>query len=179
MIRLRLLLALTGAVALAAPSCALAVQITPAAAPTTTVEIAFPARPGGARSSAFIAAPGRATRYQVLLSPQYDAARRLTHVDLDLCRTGRSARCGLLSPPGRARNAQLNTFNASEFASPGRRNRYGRHRSFSLPKLGLSLQATVLKAEARPTKPRPGSTDYEFETLTVEVAVRDAKTRKG
>ena len=179
MVRLRTILALVGAAAVAAPAAALAVQVKPSAAPTTRVEIAFPAHPGGARSSAFVTAPGRAARYQVLLSPQYDVGKHVAHMELDLCRTGQKARCGLLAPPGGARGAQASVFNAGEFASPARRSRFGRRRTFSLPKLGLNLQATVLKAQAHPTKPRPGRADYEFQALTVEVAVRDAKSRKG
>jgi hypothetical protein len=179
MIRLRSILALMGAVVVAAPSAALAVQVKPRAAPTTTVEIAFPARPGGARSSAFVTAPGRAARYQVLLSPEYDAGKHLTHMELELCRTGRKAQCGLLSPSSHPHGVQPFMFDAGQFATPASRSRSGGRRTFALPKLGLNLQATVLNAQARPTKPRPGRADYEFETLTVEVAVRDTKIRKG
>lgn len=166
-------LTLAGTAAFSFPAPVWAVQVKPLPAAPTPVEIGFSTHPGGPSASAVVAAPGRTPHYRVVLEPDYDADKRPIGINLQLCRVGVNATCGLLQPRGGRRTI----FLASEFVNPARPPLYGRKRTFVAPRLGLSLEADATAAMVTAMASRSGKPAYGFETLRVRVVVRDTRAR--
>ena len=138
-----------------------------------TATLAYPAGARATATSVPFHSP-RGETYWFRLSPDRDVDGNDIVVELVMQGTSSSSRkANLLDATGRLHGMQKWTFAASDLANGAQRSVYGTARAIDLPKLGITVEATVARVGVKPTPATAGMpAGYRFTDLTLEVRVR-------
>lgn len=112
--------------------------------------------------------------YRFRLDPQRDVDGNDIVVELVMQgASGSSHGSNLLDATGRLHGMQKWFFAASDLAHGPERSVYGDARTIDLPRLGITVEAKVVRVEVKPTPATAGMpAGYRFSELTLEIRVR-------
>ena len=140
-----------------------------------TATLAYPPGSRGPATSLPFHSP-RGETYRFRLSSQRDVASNIVVVELVMQGTSSSShKANLLDATGRLHGMQKWFFAASDLAHGAQRSVYGTTRAIDLPRLGITVEAKVVRAGVKPTPATAAMpAGYRFTDLTLEVRVGDA-----